>query len=210
MIHVCEALAWLASGSDVTNMSSFSAKASALLDELVDAVVWLAPARQEIIPSIVAHEDSFPLWDPYYTRKTRRVAKVARIRSIRRIETFSHSWELTEALGVALNPRTTTEMLDLVSRVDSTSLQEVLAGDPRLSMKTVRKLSASWHWDVRAELARRDDLPRDVQSHLANDRDARVREALGMNPSVDEDLRVIAALSPVDFVGAWPSRSIGR
>lgn len=105
--------------------------------------------------------------------------------------------EVRQALAIRpdLAPRHVTELANDYSYAVKSSL----AYNEALTEVTMRKLAEDEIGDIREVVATRKDLPQDLALTLARDHDFGVRRAITLNLTVDENTRVLAALSGETF-----------
>jgi hypothetical protein len=96
--------------------------------------------------------------------------------------------------ALAANPATPRRHLFKLAEFDYGYIAETLAGNPSLPADLMQRLANDRGY-VRAALARRSDLPADLARTFAADSLAIVRDAVAQNPSLSDDIRVLAALS---------------
>lgn len=102
--------------------------------------------------------------------------------------------------GMLHNPRLTGEHLLKLARGNNEKIHQLIATDTRLPAEGVKQLLLVGS-RVRELVARRDDLTPEQQIELLNDYSTEVRNTIQLNPSVPDEIRVIAALRGDDRSG---------
>lgn len=97
-------------------------------------------------------------------------------------------------LLVAENPHVRKKHLKSLAAIEDARVRSVLVSHPKCPKRVLRDSVQYGGEMVRAALARRHDLPEEVQMRLASDHSPFVRAALACNQSVCDEFRVLAAL----------------
>lgn len=99
----------------------------------------------------------------------------------------SDHWPLREAVGK--NPQAPHDVFMLLARDASDSVRHVVASNPCTSEDILNMLARDTDYHIRKCVAENRGAPIQLLRRLAKDRSCQVRGALAINPNIDDDIR---------------------